>query len=161
MWKIGDYYNKIEENLLYYSLILTVSLIFIQVVMRYLFANSLSWSEEMSRYVFIWQTWMGASYATRMKRHLRIEALTDSLHGLPRRILEMIVLALWISFGSFLVYKGYQLTKMIWLRGQVSAAMEISMAFAYAAIPVGSFFMTIRLIREAYNVLTGQEEYLG
>ena len=54
-------WNKIEEYFLVYSLILMVALVFIQVIMRYIFNNSLSWSEELVRYIFIWQIWLGAS----------------------------------------------------------------------------------------------------
>lgn len=157
MFRLGEIYNKIEENLLYASLIFTVTVIFIQVVMRYVFSNSLSWSEEAARYVFIWQTWIGASYAVRKKRHLRVEALVDRLHGVSRKFIELVVLALWILFGCFLIYKGYQLTKLIYVRGQISAALGISMAIPYAAIPVGSFFMTSRLVVEAFRVFTDRE----
>jgi TRAP-type C4-dicarboxylate transport system permease small subunit len=157
MFRIGELYNKFEENLLYISLVFTVALIFAQVVMRYVFSNSLSWSEEVARYVFIWQTWIGASYAVRKKRHLRVEALTDRFHGVSRKVIEIIVLLLWIFFGCFLVFKGYQLTKMIYVRGQISAALGMPMAIAYAAVPAGSFFMTLRLIRQAYNVITDRE----
>jgi len=157
MFRLGEIYNKIEENLLFASLIFTVTVTFIQVVMRYVFSNSLSWSEEAVRYVFIWQTWIGASYAVRKKRHLRVEAFVDRLHGVPRKFIELVVLALWILFGCFLIYKGYQLTKLIYMRGQISAALGISMAIPYAAIPVGSFFMTLRLVVEAFCVFTDKE----
>lgn len=157
MYRLGELYNKIEENLLYASLIFTVTVIFIQVVMRYVFSNSLSWSEEAARYVFIWQTWIGASYAVRKKRHLRVEALVDRFHGVSRKFIELVVLALWILFGCFLIYKGYQLTKLIYVRGQISAALGISMAIPYAAIPAGSFFMTSRLVVEAFRVFTDKE----
>ena len=158
MDRLGKLYNKFEENLLYISLVFSVALIFVQVVMRYVFSNSLSWSEEVARYLFIWQTWVGASYAVSKKRHLRVEALVDRFRGTPRKIIELIVLGLWIFFGCFLVIKGYQLTKMISMRGQVSAALGMPMAFAYAAVPVGSFFMTLRLIRQACFVFSGRED---
>lgn len=157
MIRLGEYYNKIEENLLYFSLIVTVTLIFAQVVMRYVFSNALSWSEEVARYVFIWQTWVGASYAVRKRRHLRVEALVDRFKGFPRKVLELLVLSLWIFFGCFLVYKGFQLTRMIYIRGQVSAALGMSMAIAYAAVPVGSLLMTSRLVSEFFCVLRNQE----
>jgi len=150
-------YNKIEENLLYISLVFTVTIIFAQVVMRYVFSNSLSWSEEAARYVFIWQTWIGASYAVRKKRHLRVEAFVDRFQGLPRKVLELIVLSLWIFFGCFLIYKGCQLTGMIYTRGQISAALGMPMAIPYAAVPVGSFFMTLRLVRQACCVFADKE----
>ncbi|MCI6259704.1 TRAP transporter small permease [Pyramidobacter sp. SM-530-WT-4B] len=158
MSKLAAVYNKIEENLLYLSLICTVTVIFIQVVMRYVFSNSLSWSEELARYVFIWQTWLGASYATRMHRHLRIEVLSEHFHGNAKKTLELIVLGLWIFFGAFLFFKGSQLVGMIWHRRQVSAAMGIPIAIPYAAIPCGALAMTVRLVFQARGVLKGRPE---
>ena len=73
-------WNNMEEYLLVYSLMLSVGLVFIQVVMRYVFSNSLSWSEELARYLFLWQIWVGASYAVKEHRHLRIELIQDFIH---------------------------------------------------------------------------------
>ncbi len=157
MQRLGELYNRFEENLLYASLVFSVGLIFVQVVMRYVFSNSLSWSEEVARYLFIWQTWIGAGYAVRKKRHLRVEVLIDRFHGRSRVVMELIVLALWIFFGCFLIVKGYQLTSMIFMRGQISAALGMPMAVAYAAVPVGSLLMTLRLTHQAYLLLTGKE----
>lgn len=158
MSKPAALYNKIEENLLYLSLICTVTVIFVQVIMRYVFSNSLSWSEELARYVFIWQTWIGASYATRMRRHLRIEVLSERLHGNAKKALELIVLGLWIFFGAVLFFKGFQMVSMIWRRHQISAAMGIPMAVPYAAIPCGALAMTVRLIFQAVDVIKSKPE---
>ncbi len=51
-------------------------LLFVQVIMRYVVGRSLSWSEELSRYLFIFFVYAGISYGVRMKRHVRVEAFT-------------------------------------------------------------------------------------
>ena len=40
--------------------------------MRTVFKNSLTWSEELSRYIFIWQIWLGASTALKYNEHIRV-----------------------------------------------------------------------------------------
>ena len=55
-------YNNLEEYLLIISLVCNVLLVFLQVIMRTVFKNSLTWSEELSRYIFIWQIWLGRFY---------------------------------------------------------------------------------------------------
>ena len=55
--------EKLEEYFLVISMIAMVVIIFLQVVMRYVFNNSLTWSEEIARYIFLWQIWIGVSYA--------------------------------------------------------------------------------------------------
>ena len=52
--RIGNIYNNLEEYLLVVSLVINVLLVFLQVIMRTVFKNSLTWSEELSRYIYFW-----------------------------------------------------------------------------------------------------------
>ncbi len=47
-----------------------VILITVQVVMRYVFQNALSWSEELTLWTFIWFIWIGIAYAFKEKKAL-------------------------------------------------------------------------------------------
>ena len=49
-------------------------IIFIQVVMRYVFQSSLTWSEELARYMFVWLVYFSVSYTARREKHIRIDA---------------------------------------------------------------------------------------
>jgi TRAP-type C4-dicarboxylate transport system permease small subunit len=154
-------WNHFEEYLLVGSLAFSVALVFIQVVMRYVFQQSLSWSEELARYLFLWQIWIGASFAVKERRHLRIEMLLNALRGRRRLLGEMAVLLVWFGFSVFLAYKGTELTSILFLRGQVSPAMRIPMGYAYAAVPAGCMLMAIRLLEELHRLfrtLASREE---
>lgn len=63
--KVIRAYDHLEEALLFVILTAMVAIIFIQVVMRYVFNNALSWSEELARYLYVWSTWVGVSYSAR------------------------------------------------------------------------------------------------
>ena len=145
--KLWDHF---EEYLLVYSMMFSVALVFMQVIMRYVFSNSLSWSEELARYLFLWQIWVGASYAVKEQRHLRIEMVQEFLKKDPykKNLFELFALTLWFGFSVFLAYKGTELTSLLFHRGQVSPAMRIPMAYAYASVPVGCTLMSIRLVSE-------------
>jgi TRAP-type C4-dicarboxylate transport system permease small subunit len=154
-------WNHFEEYLLVGSLAFSVALVFLQVVMRYVFQQSLSWSEELARYLFLWQIWIGASFAVKERRHLRIEMLLNALRGRSRILGEMAVLLVWFGFSVFLAYKGTELTSILLLRGQVSPAMRIPMGYAYAAVPAGCILMAIRLLEELHDLfrtLASKEE---
>jgi TRAP-type C4-dicarboxylate transport system permease small subunit len=146
-------YDRIEENILFIALVFSVFLIFFQVIMRYIFGNSLSWSEELARYLFIWYTWIGTSLAIRERRHIRIEILTDFLSERAKLRLEIVVLLLWAGFAAFLAVKGVEVGKLLLRSGQSSPALEIPMAFAYAAVPVGCTLMVVRLVGQVREVL--------
>lgn len=146
-------WDNIEEYLLIYSLMFSVALIFIQVVMRYIFHNSLSWSEELARYLFLWQIWLGASYAVKEHRHLRIQMIQDLIKNPYRKnLFELFVLLLWLGFSVFMTFEGSTLTSLLFQRGQVSPAMRLPMAYAYASVPVGCGLMSIRLICEMFKI---------
>lgn len=148
MRKILKKYNSLEENILFFAMVFSVGLIFLQIVMRYIFSSSLSWSEELARYIFVWYTWVGTSYAVSQHKHIRIEILSDMLKGKSKILLDTAALLLWAIFSFFLSVKGIQVVSMLATRGQNSAALEIPMAIPYAAIPVGCFLMGIKLLIE-------------
>jgi TRAP-type C4-dicarboxylate transport system permease small subunit len=153
--KIWDHF---EEYILVSSLVFTVALIFIQVIMRYVMQNSLSWSEELARYVFLWQIWLGASYAVKEHRHLKIEAFLNMLPKKAQKYGELLSLLIWFSFSVFLAYKGTELAHMLAKRGQVSPAMRMPMAYAYASVPAGCALMAIRLISEIISFFKSLKE---
>ncbi len=124
----------------------TVALVFMQVIMRYVFHHSLAWSEELARYLFLWQIWLGASYAAKKHAHLKIDAFIDASPLKIQRGLKFISLLLWLGFSLFLAWSGAQLTFLLLKRGQVSPAMRMPMGYAYASVPVGAVLMAIRLI---------------
>jgi len=126
--------------------------------MRYVFSNSLSWSEELARYVFLWQIWLGASFAVKEHRHLRIEVLKDLVPKDGQKYFELFVLLIWFGFSAFLAYKGTELTMILAQRGQLSPAMRLPMAYAYASVPVGCGLMAIRLIEEMIKLFRFSEK---
>ena len=75
MDKFLEKWTFLEERLLIFSLVFNTLLIFTQIIMRGAFNSSLSWSEELSRYVFIWQIWLGADLAYAYHEHIRVEMI--------------------------------------------------------------------------------------
>lgn len=120
-------------------------LIFVQVVMRYVFSNSLSWSEELARFVFIWLVYLGISYACKHMKHLKIEA---SLFLFPKRWRAGVVIVgdvILLGFAAFVAAKGIDIVKFQHI--SKSAALNIPMSFIYAAPVVGFTLAFVRQIQ--------------
>lgn len=149
--------DKLEEYFLVFCLGFMVLLVFVQVVMRYIFQNSLSWSEELARYLFLWLSWIGASYAVRERGHFRVQMFIDKLDGRKREIGEALILLVWFGFCLFLAYQGWLLTAHLFLRGQMSPAMQLPIAYAYASVPVGVTLMSIRVLVEFIKLFSKKE----
>jgi len=141
--------KNLDEYILVTILGISTSVIFLQVIMRYVFSNSLSWSEELARYLFVWQTWLATGYAVKRRRHLRITTLVDKTSGRKRLLIEMIVLAIWFAFTVFLCIHSARLCTMIYGQGQVSTAMRIPMWIPYMGVPVGTAYLAIQLVCES------------
>lgn len=140
--------ENLDEYFLMMLLAISTTIIFLQVIMRYLFSQSLYWSEEVARYMYVWQTWLSAGYAVRKRRHLRITTVVDKMCGTRRVHVEMLVITLWFGFSVFLGLKSVSLCLTQYEMGQVSTAIALPMWIAYLSIPTGAFFMAYRLIME-------------
>lgn len=152
--------DALEEFLLVSALAFNVALVFLQVIMRYVFHNSLYWSEELARFVFLWFSWLGTSFAVREGAHLKVTMLADRLGqsgSLPKKSLELISLLIWIGFAVFLTYQGAKLTHFVASMGQTSPALYVPVWIAYASVPIGSGLMTLRLLLELGTLLSGKE----
>lgn len=154
MGKFVYYYNKLEEYLLVGSLIFTVSIVFVQVIMRYLFNSSLSWSEELTRYIFIWQIWLGASIGLRERKHINIEILNGLLKEKWQRVINIISLIIWLGFCIFMVVSGSDLVLNLMQKGSVSSGMRIPLYFVYIVVPLSSGIMALRLLGQIYEIIT-------
>ena len=150
MKKIFQKYDNFEERLLIGSLFFNVLLIFSQILMRTIFNYSLSWTEELSRYIFIWQTWLGTSIALKYKQHIRVEILINLLN---KKILEILVNLIWISFSIFLLYAGSLLCKSMITRNVLSSGMRIPLALIYSCLPISSLIVLTRLINDTVDLI--------
>lgn len=142
--------DKLEETFLIITIAASVLIIFAQVIMRYVFSNSLSWSEELARYLFLYQIWIGAAYAVKRTAHLRIEIIPSKLTGRPAILFDSLALIVWLGFSIFLASKSITLTNFIFNRGQLSPAMRVPMGYAYLSVPVGVSLMCLRLVQQLY-----------
>ncbi|MFC7320023.1 TRAP transporter small permease [Halobacillus campisalis] len=151
-------FANFEKGILVSTLVLMVVLIFGQVVGRYIFQSAPSWTEEIARYLHIFQVWVGASYAVKLREHIRVDAFITLFHGLVRKILESISVILWFSLVLFLAIFGTALVMDTISYGQRSPAMQIPMWIPMVAVPIGSLGMAIRLVFQLIEIWKGNYE---
>jgi TRAP-type C4-dicarboxylate transport system permease small subunit len=144
--KFAAIYSKTEEYTLVLSLVVTVVIIFFQVVMRYGFNASLSWSEELTRYIFIWQIWLGASIGFRDRKHIKVEITKMFIS--PRGLIVMDIVAelIWVSANIYLLYSGTTLVMALMDTQSVSTALQVPMWIVYLALPFSTAALIVRQI---------------
>ena len=133
-----------EEYILVFLSAFTVVIIFLQVVMRYVFGNSLTWSEEMARYMFIWLIYIGVSYAVKKKRHLGVDAIAMLFKEKGKLIVALIANFSFLIFAIVMTYFGLDIVLRV---TRESAALQIPLTWVYVAPVVGMTLTSIRLIQ--------------
>jgi TRAP-type C4-dicarboxylate transport system permease small subunit len=141
------------DSVLFFLFCIMVGSILIQVFARYVLNSPTAWSEELARFLMAAVTMLGSATVIRREGHIAVTVLVDRL---PRPLASLIALlrdALVIWMAGSLVYYGIGLTQVA--GRQVTTGMEISMAYPYSAIPVGSFFIALMLLLARLTAGTG------
>ncbi len=119
--------------------------IIIQVYMRYVAKSPFPWSEELARFLMAWIAFLGAGMGIRIGSHVGVELFVKKLFPLRAQlwISLLIKIPLFVLF-FVLIKEGYFLCREIAF--QRSPALMVSMAWPYASVPVGSFFMFLQIL---------------
>ena len=148
--KIKSFIDNFEGYCCVVTLSLMSLIVFIQVVCRYILQSSLPWSEEVSRYLLVWTTFLGGAYGVRKGAHIGVEAFTLLLPKKFQKILSIIVMVVSIALCMVILKYGANIVSSLLGKGQLSPAMRISMGYMYAAIPVGMALFILRYIQGIY-----------
>lgn len=143
--KLDDHF---EEFFLVILSVVMVAVIAIQVFMRYVMASSLSWSEELARYCFIWLVYLGVSYGVKKQRHIKVDAALLLLKDKGKIILNIFANILFLCFAVIIIIYGYDITQGLFSYGQTSSGLNIPMGLVYLATPVGMGLTAIRIIQQ-------------
>lgn len=151
MKKLIHWLNEYLEISLCVALMSVMTLvIFVQVVMRYIFQNSLTWSEELARYCFIWLIYLGISYGCKAMKHIKIDA---ALKLFSKRIQPYIIILgelCVLVFSVYIVITGWNLTVFQAELGKTSPALGLPLQYVNAAPVAGFFLAAIRTVQTIY-----------
>lgn len=139
--KVLDGIEKLEKMFLMITVAIMIVVIVYQVILRYVFSASNAWSEELARYLFIYDVMIAAAIATRKNSHLQIDAFINMLKPKTKAIYTMIATAVGIVFLVFLL--GYSMILCQAAADNISAGLKIPMSIPYACMPIGAFLMIL------------------
>jgi len=154
MTKIFDGYCKLLDALIALALAIMVVLVFGNVVLRYAFNSGITMSEEVSRWLFVWVTFLGAVVAVRERAHLGTDFLVARLPVLGKKIC-LVVGHLLMLYATWLLFSGsLAQAKINWdVQAPVTGA---STAIFYASGIVFAVSAAVFLLSDLARALTGQ-----
>jgi TRAP-type C4-dicarboxylate transport system permease small subunit len=126
---------------------------------RYVLNDSLTWSEELSKFCMLWLVFVGAPIALRFGNHVAIEIVPSLLARRARAALAALALLLVAIFLAVLTWKGFVFA---W-NGRTQSAIaigDISMIWIFISIPLGAAVMllvSVQMMLEQVMRLFGEE----
>jgi TRAP-type transport system small permease protein len=149
-----DRFCRLLEALMVLLLALMVVLVFGNVVLRYAFDSGITVSEEVSRWMFVWMTFLGAIVAIKEHAHLGTDMLVSRLSVRGKKIC-LVIGHLLMLYACWLLFQGSLAQARI--NWEVEAPVTgASVAIFYAS---GVFFAVcagLLLLRETWRALTGR-----
>ncbi len=122
-----------------------------QVVTRFVFGSPSTWSEVAARSAMIWSVFMGVAPTIHHGGMISIEVVQTALPRRAGQMLHLLAAVLSFVFFAVLFWQGWSMTERV--AGQTMAGLRISIAWAYAALPVGSAFALIAIPAAAVRAL--------
>lgn len=139
--------DNFEEILLMLLLVFMTIVMGIQVVARYAFNYSLTWSEEITRYMFIWSAFLSISHCTKKQISIKIEQLVSMLPTKIHAVFKIIEKVIMLAFFSYMIKYAYVFVQASVASGQLSPAMRLPMYLVQVAPLVGFGLTIIRLLQ--------------
>ena len=152
--KAIHHYCRALSLLMVLSLALMVVLVFTNVVLRYAANSGIAVSEELSRWLFVWLTFLGGIVALHERAHLGTDILVSRLSVGGKKFCLGLGHLLML-FVCWLLFKGaLDQVKINW--DATSAAMEVSMGIFYACGLVFAVSGAVILLADFWRLITGQ-----
>ena len=143
VYEVDKIINKILQAAVVIMLSVMSIVVFAQVVFR-IVHMSIPWSEELSKYLLIWSTFLGSALCIRRNSLVGLEFFLNSMSKKNQKILQTLLNLIVCVILLFLIRVGFWAVRQVWF--QITPVLKQSMGLMYAAIPVGSVFMLINQI---------------
>lgn len=157
MKKLDKILDYIEYIICGVCLCIMTLLTFANVVSCHLVIGSLSFSEEITNYLFVLVSLMGASIAAKRGSHLGFTLISDHVGKKGARIFGIIAMLFAAIFSAIICYYGVFMVMKQMGNGQVTAATQLPEWIFGSFVPVGALFITIRFAQNLVKLITGHD----
>ena len=150
--KKAPWYDKIEIAMIIVIFSILTVILFVNVVTRFCFHYTATWSEQAARYLFVWMTFAGVSLAGKTSSHLQV-TVANMVFGEERaKTVFLIGDVIVVLFGCLLTYKIFGVMMRVMSTGQVFPAMTWLPSWTlYLSGVLGMAGFTLRVIQRRYR----------
>lgn len=147
--------RKVTDAIVAILFAVLVTLVLIQVFTR-MFHMSQTWIDEISKFVFVWVTYLGGAITVRKGANITFDLVLEGVHGKTYKILFTFVNIVCIVFLVAMAVLGSQAA---WAnRVQLSTMTRVNMGLMNMAIPIGCVLMIIAQVEYYFSSLKKKKE---
>jgi TRAP-type C4-dicarboxylate transport system permease small subunit len=155
MKKILRLIDGLLSFLLVFTLLLLLVPVSLQIFSRYTdFIPRYMWTEEMSRFFFIWLIMLGATLGVREKMHFDVDLL-PKMSARINRVLLFLCQFFMLIFSGVIFYWGIEFTQFGW--NQTSELADMPMWWIFIAWPISGFLWIVFLLHHMFSAADGDE----
>ena len=151
------YFKKLTEVFVILCSMVMSSILFIQVILRYVFKSGIYFGEELPRYLLVWIVFMAAGLAIHEDSHVKIQLFINKFQGRTRLVLDLVAQILLLGFVVLLLIETILI--LPYQKSQIILSMRLSFFWFYLSIPVGCSVMILFLLpkmrEKVKKILTG------
>jgi TRAP-type C4-dicarboxylate transport system permease small subunit len=152
---------RFEAVVLAYGVILMAINSVANVFGRYVFSQSIYFSEELNQFLIVLITFVGLGYAARKGRHIRMSALYDQLSDRNKKILMIFIAAVTCVVMFVLAYYSYKYVARVAKLGKVTPALQVPLYLTYLWVPVGFVITGIQYLLTVVKNLQSRDVYIS
>jgi|WetSurMetagenome_2_1015567.scaffolds.fasta_scaffold70571_1 tripartite ATP-independent transporter DctM subunit len=150
MASFGKIFAKIVDWFAALAVVVMTLLVFFQVVNRYMIGGIVPWTEEVSRILFIWITFVGAYIALKANSHIAVSTLFDRFTPKNREKISNILILLVFYFIGYLFWLSLKVIPAT--VGTTTPVLEISYLYIHMSFPIFMGLMLIYLIGRIFEM---------
>lgn len=151
----NKYIDKTLEISAILSFVALILVVFIQVFSRFLLPSSPSWTEEASRFIFIYAIAFSAPLALKRNEYVRVDILLNKFSEKIQNIIEYTICCVIVIFFIGIAYYGIEFAS--YGKNQTSPALGLEMIIPYSALAYSSIFVAYYSIERIINKRRGVE----
>lgn len=152
--KLIHHYCRLLSWLIAAGLALMVVLVFGNVVLRYAFNSGITVSEELSRWLFVWMTFLGAVVAVKDRDHLGTDMLIGRLGTTGKKVCLFLTYVLMLFACGLLLKGSWDQAVINWT--STSAVMEVSLSWLYFPGIAFAVLGGLVLAMDLFDLVTGR-----
>lgn len=141
----------LEECLFGIATSIMASLVFLQILMRYLLHAPMSWSDEIAVYCLTWSVYIAASWAVRERAHIRMMSFIAIFPNKVRLAFVCFSDLIWFLTCAFMSWQGYLLQLSFWQQPYESPVLGIDQKWPYLIVVLSFSLMMFRLSQVYYT----------